>query len=204
MELMKKAARLISYLFHPLLMPSLGLLIILNSGTYLALLDPAAKRAIMFVMALGTLVFPLMMLPVLQYRSLVMKNGQAATKGEKMVPQIIILILYVITFVYFKRLPLSHLIHAYVLAVTGTLFFVIALNIRFRVSMHAAALGGVTGLIFALIFLYETPLQGFLMLLLLAGGLTGSSRLALGDRWGEVLSGFLLGLVVVFLTLLAY
>jgi len=204
MELMKKAAQFISYLFHPLVMPSVGLLIILNSGTYLSLLDPAAKRAIMFVMALGTLIFPLIMLPVLQYRSLVMKNGQAATKGEQLVPQIIILILYIITFVYFKRLPLSQVIHAYVLSVTGTFFIVLVLNLRFRVSIHTAALGGLTGLIFALIFLYETPLQGLLMLTLFAGGITGSSRLVQGEHWGGVLGGFLLGLAVVLLTILVY
>ena len=201
---MKKAAPLISYLFHPLLMPSLGLLIILNSGTYLALLDPAAKRAIMFVMALGTLIFPLMMLPFLQYRNLVMKNGQAATRGERLVPQIIILVLYIITFVYFKRLPLSQVIHAYVLSVAGTFFLVILVNLKFRISIHAAALGGLTGLIIALIFLYETPLQGLLMLSLLAGGLTGSSRLAQGDHWGAILSGFFLGLAVVLFTILVY
>jgi hypothetical protein len=201
---MKKAAPLISYLFHPLLMPSLGLLIILNSGTYLALLDPAAKRAIMFVMALGTLIFPLMMLPFLQYRNLVMKNGQAATRGERLVPQIIILALYIITFVYFKRLPLSQVIHAYVLSVAGTFFLVILVNLKFRISLHAAALGGLTGLIIALIFLYETPLQGLLMLSLLAGGLTGSSRLAQGDHWGAILSGFFLGLAVVLFTILVY
>ena len=201
---MKKAAPLISNLFHPLIMPSLGLLIILNSGTYLALLDPAAKRAIMFVMALGTLIFPLMMLPVLQYRTLILKNGQEATKEERLVPQVIVLVLYIITFVYFKRLPLSQVIHAYVLSVAGTFFLVILVNLKFRISIHAAALGGLTGLIIALIFLYETPLHGFLMLSFLAGGLTGSSRLALGDHWGEVLSGFLLGFVVVILTILVY
>jgi len=201
---MKKAASLISYMFHPLIMPSLGLLIILNSGTYLALLDPAAKRAIMFVMALGTLIFPLMMLPVLQYRNLMMKNGQAATRGERLVPQIIILALYIITFVYFKRLPLSQVIHAYVLSVTGTFFLLILVNLKFRISIHAAALGGLTGLIIALIFLYETPLQGLLMLTLLAGGLTGSSRLAQGDHWGAILSGFFLGLAVVLFTILVY
>ena len=201
---MKKAAPLISYLFHPLIMPSLGLLIILNSGTYLALLDPAAKRAIMFVMALGTLIFPLMMLPVLQYRNLMMKDGQAATRGERLVPQIIILALYIITFVYFKRLPLSQVIHAYVLSVTGTFFLLILVNLKFRISIHAAALGGLTGLIIALIFLYETPLQGLLMLTLLAGGLTGSSRLAQGDHWGAILSGFFLGLAVVLFTILVY
>lgn len=199
---MKKTAQIISYLFHPLLMPSLGLLIILNSGTYLALLDPAAKRAIMFVMALGTLVFPLMMLPVIQYRSLVMRDGQASTKGEQMVPQVIILILYIITYVYFKRLPLSQVIHSYVLAVMVTFFILLILNLRLRVSIHAAALGGLTGLILVLIFLYDTPLQGILMLSFLASGLVGSSRLIQGDHWAEVLGGFFLGLVVIVLTIL--
>ena len=68
---MKSAARVITILFHPLLMPTIGLLLILNSGTYLSLLDPAAKKAVLFVMALGTLLFPLMMIPVLYDRNLI-------------------------------------------------------------------------------------------------------------------------------------
>ncbi|MEA3463083.1 MAG: hypothetical protein U9R49_14450 [Bacteroidota bacterium] len=201
---MKKAAPVISYLFHPLLMPSLGLLIILNSGTFLSLLDPAVKRAIMFVMVLGTLIFPLMILPVLQYRNLVLKNDQVMTKGEKLVPQVIILVLYIITFVYFKKLPLNQVYHAYILSVTFTLSLVLVLNLRFRISAHTAALGGIAGLIIALIYLFETPLQGLLMLSLFAAGLTSSSRLAQGDHWGSVLSGFLMGFTVVLLTILVY
>jgi hypothetical protein len=201
---MKKLAPFFSYLFHPLLMPSLGLLIILNSGTYLALIDPVAKRAIIFVLALGTLVFPLMMLPVLQYRNLVLKDGQERSRGEQLIPQVIILILYIITFIYFKRLPLNKVVHSYVLAVTATLFLLVILNLRFRISMHAAALGGLTGLIIALIYLYQTPIQGFLMLSIFAGGITCSSRLAMGDHWGGVLSGFLLGFGVILTTVLVY
>ncbi|MDF1573888.1 MAG: hypothetical protein P1P86_01680 [Bacteroidales bacterium] len=201
---MKKAAPLISYLLHPLLMPTLGLLIILNSGTYLSLLDPAAKRAIVYVLVLGTLVFPLMMLPVLHYRNLLTKNGEIPAREEQLVPQIIILILYIITFVYFKRLPLSQVIDAYVLSVTGTFFIVLALNLKFRVSVYTAAPGGLTGLIIALIYMYETPLEGLLMLSLLAAGLSGSSRLAQGTHWSAVLSGFLVGLAVVLGTILLY
>ncbi len=200
---MKKVAQLISYLFHPLLMPSLGLLILLNSGTYLSLLDPAAKRAIMFVMALGTLVFPLMMLPILQYRKLAFKSGES-TREERLVPQIIILVLYIITLVYFRRLPLSQAIQGFVVSVNLTLFLVIIVNLRFRISEHAAALGGICGLILALIFLYETPLEGLLMLSFLASGITGSARMALGNSWGEVLIGFILGLGVVLATILVY
>jgi len=201
---MKKIAPVVSYLFHPLIMPSLGLLLLLNSGTYLSLLDPAAKRAIMFVMVLGTLVFPLMMLPILYYRNLV-SSYKDATREEQLIPQIIILILYIITFVYFNRLPLSRVIHAYVLSATVVLFLVMLLNLRFHICVHSAALGGMTGLIIALIFLYETPLQGALMLSLLAGGLSGSSRLALGiNRGGEVLAGYMLGFLGVLMTILIY
>jgi len=201
---MRKLAPIITYLFHPLIMPSLGLFLLLNSGTYPSLLDPAAKRAILLVMVLGTLVFPLMMLPVLYYRHLV-SSYKDATREERLVPQIIILILYIITFVYFQKLPLNRVIQAYVLSAAVLLLLVILLNLRFHLCTHSAAQGGLTGLIIALIFLYQAPLLLILMLSLLAGGLTGSSRLALGtNRWWEVLAGYLLGFCVVLFSMLIY
>lgn len=201
---MKKMARVISTLFHPLLIPSLGLLILLNSGTYLSLLDPAAKRAIMFVIALGTLIFPLMLLPVLQYRTLVMNEQQAAGES-KLLPKVIILALYVMTYVYFRKLPVNHVIHAYVFSVVLTLLILLALNAKYKVCMHSAAMGGLAGLVIALIFLYETPIQGLLMLVLLAGGLTASARLALeANRPWEVAAGYLIGFGVVLTTVLAF
>ena len=201
---MKKIAPVVSILFHPMLMPTLGLLLLLNSGTYISLLDPAAKRAILFVMALGTLFFPLMMMPILYYRNLI-TSIQNGSREERLISQVIILILYIITFVYFVRLPLSRVIHSYVLATAITLSVVILLGIWFKISLHTAALGGVAGLIIALIFLYETPLQGMLMIAVLTGGVTASSRLALGVcRSAEVYSGYLVGFGVVLITLLLY
>ena len=201
---MKITARFITILFHPLLMPTVGLLMILNSGTYLSLLDPAAKRAVLFVMSLGTLLFPLMMIPVLYYRNMI-TSLQDASKEERFLPYVIILILYIITFVYFVRLPLSRIIHAYVLSVTILLLFLLLLNIKFRICGHMAAIGGIAGLIIGLILLYETPLQGFLIMTLLAGGLMGSARLILGvQRPVEVYTGFMLGFAVVLTTLLVY
>ena len=201
---MKKIAPVISYLFHPLLIPSLGLLLLLNSGTFVSLLEPAAKRAILFVMLLGTLVFPLMMLPILYYRNLV-TSYKDASREERLVPQIIILVLYIITFIYFNKLPLNRVIHAYVLSAAVLLLLLILLNLRFRICVHTAALGGLAGLIIAMIVTFRTPLLLTLMLSFLAGGLMGSARLALGvNHWWEVLSGYLLGFAVVFLTILIY
>lgn len=185
-------------------MPTLGLLLILNSGTYISLLDPAVKRAILFVMALGTLIFPLLLIPILYYRNLI-GSLQDASREERLMPQMIILILYVITLIYFIRLPVSKLIQAYILSATILLFLVLMISLRFKICSHMTALGGITGLILSLILLFETPLQGILMISFLAAGLTGSARLSLGiQRPAEIYSGYLLGVSVVLVTLLVY
>ena len=185
-------------------MPTLGLLLVLNSGTYLSLLEPATKRAILFVMALGTLFFPLIMLPVLYYRSL-LSNIQNTPREERLIPQLIILILYIITFVYFARLPLSRTLHACVLSAPIALFLLLLIGFRFRICAHMTGLGGITGLIISLILLYESPLQAVLILTLVATGLTGSARLALGFQkpW-EIYAGYILGFAVVLSTLVIY
>ena len=201
---MKVAARIITFLFHPLLMPTIGLLLILNSGTYLSLLDPAAKRAVLFVMALGTLFFPLMMIPVLYYRNLI-SSLQNASREERLLPYLVILILYVITFVYFVRLPLSRVIHGYVLSVSILLFVLLLLSVKFRICGHTAALGGICGLVFTLVLQYQTPLLGFLSAGILVAGLVASARLILGvQRPLEVYAGFILGFGVVLTTMLVY
>jgi hypothetical protein len=198
---MKKTALAISYLFHPLIMPTLGLFL---SGTYIALLDPSAKRAVLFVMALGTLFFPLIMIPILYYRNLI-SNLQNTAREEKIISQLIILILYIITFVYFMRLPLNRTIHACVLSAPITLLLLIVLGIRVSLSAHMAGFGGITGLIIAMLIRFDTPMLGVLLLTLLAAGLTGSARLALdAQRPAGIFAGYLLGFGVVMATLLLY
>jgi hypothetical protein len=203
-DFMNRIARSVSYVFHPLIMPTVGLLLILNSGTYLALLDPAAKRAVIFVMALGTLLFPLLLLPVLYYRDLT-ETIRGRQKEENLVPQLLILVLYVITFIYFTHLPLSRVIHGYILSAPLVLLVLMVVNLRFGACPHLAALGGIIGLIITLIILYRTPLEGFLVISLVAAGLTGSARLASGaQKPFELLTGFILGFAVVTVTLLVY
>ena len=97
-------------------MPTLGLLIMLNSGTYLSLLDPAAKTSHSVCNGTGNTGFSLDD----DSGSLLQEPGcqeSAMQPGRSdLIPQLIILILYIITFIYFLRLPLSRVIHAYVLA----------------------------------------------------------------------------------------
>jgi len=200
---MKNLARTLNHLFHPMLMPVLGLLLILNSGTYLALLDPGAKRVLLMVMGMGTLLFPLFSLPFLHYRRTMAPVQDRMS--ERMLPMLVILVLYGITMVYFMRLPLSRLLHAYALSFTLLTLLIFLSEMRFRLCTHMAGLGGMAALVLALMLLYEVPLQGILMLVLLAAGISGSVRLYLGmQNPAEEAGGFLLGFLVIGATLLLY
>ena len=202
--MIKKLALGFTYLFHPLIMPTLGLIILFNSGTYIALLDPAAKRAIIFVMILGTILFPLIMVPVFYYRNLI-SNLTVSTREERLIPMLVVLLLYIITFIYFIRLPVSNLIHAYVLSLPVTLFLLLIFSMKIKLCSHMVGLGGLTGLIIALIILFNTPLIGYLLLTFLVTGITGSARLLIGaQRSVEIYTGYLLGFGVVMGTILIY
>jgi membrane-associated phospholipid phosphatase len=79
------------------------------------------------------------------------------------------------------------------------------LKLMLRICGHTAAVGGLVGLILALILQYETPAYGFLIVCFLIAGLVGTSRLILGvQRPVEVYTGFMLGVGVVLITLLVY
>jgi lantibiotic modifying enzyme len=155
-------------------------------------------------MALGTLIFPLMMLPVFFYRNLVY-NQKGTMVEEQWIPRFIILILYIVTSIYFLRMPLTRIIQGYILSVTITLAILVIINLRLKISLHTAGLGGLVGLIIALIKIYNIPLEGFLLPALLACGVVGTAKLLLKEhRPYEVYTGFALGFSCVLVTLLVY
>lgn len=195
MSVEKKFAEVISFLFHPLLMPSVGMLILFNSGSYLALLSPEVKRAVLLIILMSTLVFPLTLLPVLYYRNMI-SDLQLKKKEDRNLPLLLVLILYILTFVFMKRIPLHEQIHAYALALPVMVLVLFLTNIKYRLSAHMLGIGGITGLIIALIILFGIPLQALFVLAILASGFIGTARKILTDHSPvELYGGFFLGFI---------
>jgi len=193
MNIEKRLAQIISILFHPLLMPSLGMLILLNSGSYLSLIPGEAKRAVFIVFSLSTFVFPASLLPVLYFRRLI-SDFEIHKREERFLPYSLILILYIISFIFIYRLPLNSYIHAYALTLPVLVALLIIGNIRFRLNAHMMALGGLSGLIIALTALFGIPLQSYFIGIILATGLTGTARKILANYSSfELFGGFCTG-----------
>jgi len=77
------------------------------------------------------------------------------------------------------------------------------INVWWKISTHTAAIGGVTGSLIAFSLLFNFNPMWWLCLTLIVSGFVGSSRMILRQHSLEqVASGFFLGIVCSFITII--
>jgi membrane-associated phospholipid phosphatase len=186
---------------HPLLMPSYGLLIIFNSGTYLAYLPAEAKRLIFMIVLACTFALPLLLIPYFIYRGYI-RNVEMNTHLERTIPLIFTAFLFYLAFFLLKSLGAPQLVRAFMLASTLSVVATLVVSYFWKISAHMVGIGGLAAAIFMISFLLKINLTNWFILLLVAGGLSGYARLSLDAHTpAQVYSGFFLGLLTVALTL---
>jgi hypothetical protein len=195
----KKLAVILSYVTHPLLMPLVGLLLISNSGTYAADLDPKFTGFIYMSVLLFTLVLPLAVLPILFYSGL-SRSLQFTERSERMVPLYLTFFLYVAAYLLIRQLPVSLVYQRFLFSASLSVFFVLAISYFWKISAHLVGWGGIVGLVSVLSFRFQSDLMIFLILAIFCAGVAAFARLKLDEHNPiQVYSGFLLGLLTMLL-----
>lgn len=197
-------ARIFSVLFHPILMPLLGLAIIFNTGTYASFLAPEYKLSLYIIVSISTIVLPLCILPFLLYRKII-NNIEMDTGRERILPFIITGGFYYLAFYLVSRLSAPSVIEMFLLAGLTALVILMIVNFFWKISIHMAGIGGIIGLIIACSFRFALDLRVLLMLAVAAAGIVGYSRLSLNKhRPMQVYAGFAVGFLTIFLILFYY
>ncbi len=196
-----KIAQAVSYIVHPLLMPLLGLLFILTSGTYLSLMPMEAKKAIMLIVALSTLLLPVSVLPFLYYQKLI-THYTIPKRSERLTPLFLTTAFYLFCYIVLRRLGAPQAIQHFIMACTVALFMASIIHIKWKISLHMIGLGGIIGLISYFGYLYTLNTSGALIIAIFLAGIVGSARLILeAHTQNQIYSGFLLGFSITFLVL---
>lgn len=191
-------ATVISYLFHPLVMPLLAVLTVLYTGTYLSFLNPEAKRMIVLVVFLGTCLLPISLFPLYLYRRMI-STIHFSVRSERILPLFISSLFYFFTFHMLRRIPVSGIILSITASSTLSLIILMIITVRFNISLHAAGIAGLVGFILALAVRMGIILQWQLLSAILLGGVIGFARLQLNaHKTAEVYIGYLVGFVVSF------
>jgi hypothetical protein len=193
----KQIASVISYISHPLLMPMIGLLLISNSGTYAADLDPRFTYFIYLSVFLLTLMTPVSMILLLYYTHLA-KNLEFSERRERQLPLYITLFFYVATYILIRKLPVSQVYQRFIFSACLSVLFVLAISYFWKISAHMVGWGGLVGLIVVLSFRFDSDLMLFLIISILLAGITAFARLRLDEHKPvQIYSGFLIGFLTI-------
>jgi hypothetical protein len=197
-------ARIISVMFHPLIMPAAGILLLFNSGTYLEFLTFEQKRAIFLILLTGTAILPLSIIPVILLNRM---NGNLKMEygRERVVPLLITFLFYGFTWYMMKRLNVPGLVNLYAIAAGLTVLICALVSITWKISLHMVALGALAGMILAIAMRFGVDLQLYLSVIFLIGGITGWARLTLKAHTPiQVYLGYLSGAAVAFFVMFGF
>lgn len=193
---MRIAAKIISSIFHPLLMPVIGLLIIFNTDSYISFSIPFdLKKAVLLLVTVSTFVTPLLITLLLLQRKII-KSLEMETTKERIIPYAFTIIFYVFTLFMLKRAPLHPIIFYFIIGATFSVIVAFVVNIKWKISAHMIGVGGLVGALLAISFRLEIYVTHYLVLALLVSGLVATSRLILNaHNQAQIYTGFLLGIL---------
>jgi hypothetical protein len=194
---MDKTARIISVLFHPLIMPTLGFLLLFNSGTYLAYLPFDYKKMILLIVILCTFIIPLSLIPFFLYQKLIFDIHLSRTR-ERYIPLVISFLLFIFCYFLLKKIPVPPDYRTFCLGCAASVFVVLLVMSKWKISLHMLGIGGLAGLISYLIIQMKVNLEFYLIITIIAAGIIGTARLILNaHKPFEIYTGFLTGFLII-------
>jgi len=201
----RSLAKLLSYLFHPLVITTAGMMILFHSGTSLSVLQPEVKRLTLIITALFTFVFPAAMI-IMLYVTKVIDNIDLSERRERILPISLTIILYLFTFFIMREIPQltrGHMV--FLFCPPAALFVLLLFNNFMKPSIHMAAMGVLLGIILIVIIFYGALIQWMFILAVIVTGLVGSARLILKIHSPrEIVTGFMTGFLVTLLIMTIY
>jgi len=196
---MKNFARFLSIIFNPLLMPTYGLFLIFRINDHISYLALPIKKVIFITVFVSSFILPLSITPLLyilkQVQSIYMK-----TRKERVWP-LIITGFFFFTGYYFLSLfsQVPAFVLKYISATIITIYVALFITFFWKISIHMIGIGGLTGGILALAYMFGIDLHLLLSALILIAGLLGTARLYLSaHNPAQIYAGFVLGFGIVF------
>jgi membrane-associated phospholipid phosphatase len=189
-----RLAQIISGVFHPLLMPFYGLLIIFNAPALYGYLPLQVKRIMFFIILVENILIPVMLITYLKFRNII-TTWTMDSRKERIMPLIMTSFFYVFTVYLTYRFHIPFFIKSFIICLAVLAVALTIISFWYKISIHATAAGALTALVLVLSLRMQAPLAWLVIIVILASGLVMSSRLWLGSHTaGEVWSGFLLGI----------
>ena len=209
--MLRFAAKVLSVIFHPLLMVTYMLILLLLANPYMFGVNSIEEQWLMIVLVFLSTFFIPMIAVVMMYALEFIKSIEMHDRMDRIIPYIAIGTFYVSTYYFHLKTPGTPVaFQMFMLGVVISIFVAFFINNFTKISMHTVGMGGFLGMVLLTIFVFqltEFPLQTsfgmikvemntILFIVLVLCGLVGTSRLLLNahhpsDLWGGYIVGLL-------------
>lgn len=196
-------ATAISYLFHPLLMPTLGTFLLLNIGGYITFsIASTVKYMVYGVVFLNTFIFPSMASYYLLKKGYI-NSPVMDTIQERRLPMLLTAVFYFFTYYILRKATLPPVLFLMILGATLSVLLTLIITLVWKISAHMVGVGGIVGAVIGLSVKFSINLQIPIIALIFMAGLVGYARLKLNAHThGQVYAGFFIGFASMLLLIL--
>ena len=187
-------AKAISWLFNPFYLPPVAVTLLLMFS-YLNQIDLRYRLAFGSIVVLFTWVFPLP--AIYLYRTL---NGwtshQMSHRERRFVPYIVNIVCYGALYGLMEIFHIPNFISTVIVSALLIQIVCALTNVWIKISTHAAASGGVIGMLMAFSLIFGFDATGWLCCAILLSGAVCSSRMVLKmHNYHELLFGVVVGMI---------
>lgn len=191
-----KFATAVSYLFHPILLPSWCFLALaFLSPSYLIQLPLKMTWVLFGFIFMLTAVFPVLIM-LLMIRAKMISSLMLHNRIERNGPVLVTAVFFFVAYYLLDYFGFAAIYGYYLLCATSLSLITMMINPFWKISLHAIGHGANIAVFINLALMIEMPLYivvGFILI----GGLTATARLILqAHKPAEIYLGFLLGILV--------
>lgn len=191
-------ARLISYLFHPLIMPLAGAIMLLRAVNWMGMIQQDTRLHIYLIVLGSTLIIPLLAMPVYKSTRLI-SDFMMPKVDERKIPLLFASFMYLVGAFFLQKIRAPLIFPLFLNSFSVVILLCALASWKWKISTHMAAIAALIGLILGISYKWMFDLRLLLASLIFIAGLTAWSRLKAGEHTpAEVYSGFVLGFCVVF------
>lgn len=201
----EKFAKLLSKLFHPLLMPTYGFALIFFTQNYISTFTALRlKIVILSVTFIFTFLLPainaFILLKMGRIKTLEMESNE-----ERVIPYSSTALYYFSLYYLFYNAEFPNVFKILVLGASISIVLTLLINFKWKISAHTIGIGGIAGAALGIVLRLHIDLHYILMGVIFVAGLVGYARLKLNAHTpAQVYTGFLLGFLVEFLLMIFY
>lgn len=196
-------ARVLSSIFNPFYLPLVGL-IFLFVFSYLSLMPLGYKFQVLLIVYLCTVLLPTLLIHLYR-RYQGWSLLELGMKERRMVPYVIAIICYFLCYYIMNMLHIPHFMSSILVAALFIQVVCAIINLFWKISTHTAAIGGVAGALLAFARMFMFNPVWWLCVVLFVAGLLGTSRMILRQHsLSQVVSGFVMGIILAYIAVIRF